>query len=239
MCRTAHARYHVGHNKIGQAPEYRVECIGDLEFAREWLDTDVANTSEDYEGDKAQPFIAFLEHIDLTREDTGTLRVGERHVIADMEFWITPVECHCPCDCERGTDCDEPKHNREAPTVADVEFFPVIVTDLPADEDHAPLLVDPVHARLVRADGMAEGDLVLADVPDSELRSLAPTDYINDQYEAHPAAYAYDPTCRCGVCCYFTDEAKVVVISRGHPWETCDPWRAGDFALIVPAVRLT
>ncbi|RAJ61683.1 hypothetical protein K378_04043 [Streptomyces sp. Amel2xB2] len=50
MCRTARARYHVGHNKVGQTPEHRVECIGDLEFAREWLDTDVANTAEDFQG---------------------------------------------------------------------------------------------------------------------------------------------------------------------------------------------
>ncbi|MFJ6748286.1 hypothetical protein ACIQNI_08855 [Streptomyces sp. NPDC091266] len=238
MSRTAHARYHVGHNKIGQAPEYRVECIGDIEFAREWLDTDVSNTAENYEGDKAQPFLTFLELVDLTREDAGTLRIGERHAIGDMEFWITPVECHCRCECERGADCDDPKHNREAPTVADIEFFPVVVTDVPADEDHAPLLVDPVHARLVQADGIAEGDTMLAGVPDKGQRVLARTYYFNDQYEAHPAPY--DQTCPCGVCVYLADEpGPVVNVSTDNPWETCDPWPAREIALIFPAERLT
>lgn len=236
MSNTAHVRYHIGHNKIGEAPEYRVECIGDLEFAREWLDIDVSNTAEDHEGDEAQPFLTFLTHVNLTREDVAP-RVGERHVIGDMEFWITPVECHCPCGCELGADCDHPKHNREAPTISDVEFFPVVVTDLPDDEDHAPLLVEPVHARLATAGEITEGDLILASFGEAVHR-LPEANYFNTQYDAHPSSY--DPTCECGVCTGFPDEpGPVVNVSTDNPWQTCDPWHESDLALIVPADRLT
>ncbi|MBI0374742.1 hypothetical protein JBE27_00230 [Streptomyces albiflaviniger] len=120
--------------------------------------------------------------------------------------------------------------------MVDAEFFPVVVTDVPADGDQAPLLVDPVHARLVRAGDVAEGDLILA-AAISMGHGLARTDYFNDQYEAHPAPYA--PKCECGACCNLADEpGPVVNVSPNNPWETCDPWPEGDLALIVPAARL-
>ncbi|MET8572984.1 hypothetical protein [Streptomyces sp. NPDC004783] len=112
-----------------------------------------------------------------------------------------------------------------------VDFFKAVVTSYPQDADHAPLLQDPVHARVARAGDVADGDLILAAV------SLRGTDYFNDQYIAHPEPY--DPACQCGVCCHLTHEkSDVVVLSNGRPWTTCDPWLADELALIVPALRL-
>ncbi|WP_406321026.1 hypothetical protein [Streptomyces sp. NBC_00519] len=118
-----------------------------------------------------------------------------------------------------------------------VEFFPVVVTALPADEDHAPLLVDPAAARLVRAGEVAEGDTILASVT-APTGALVGTDYFNDQYEAHPSAY--DPRCQCGVCCHLADEQGPVVVLSQTAWGDgyCDPWPASVLALVVPAERL-
>ncbi|MFD4588303.1 hypothetical protein [Streptomyces sp. NPDC058434] len=45
-----------------------------------------------------------------------------------------------------------------------IDFFDVVVTGYPVDTDHAPLLQDPVHARVARAGDVADGDLILAAV---------------------------------------------------------------------------
>lgn len=37
-----------------------------------------------------------------------------------------------------------------------VDFFEAVVTDYPDDADHAPLLADPVHARVARAGDVVE-----------------------------------------------------------------------------------
>ncbi|MEU0949854.1 hypothetical protein ABZ379_45440 [Streptomyces canus] len=111
------------------------------------------------------------------------------------------------------------------------DFFQTVVTAYPDDADHAPLLRDPVHARVARAGDVVAGDLILA--------ALSPggTDYFNDQYTAHPEPY--DPTCQCGVCCHLTHETgPVVVLSNGHPWSACDPWPSDALVLIIPARSL-
>jgi hypothetical protein len=109
-----------------------------------------------------------------------------------------------------------------------VDFFEAVVTAYPDDADHAPLLKDPVHARVARASDVVDGDLILAAV------SPRGADYFNDQYTAHPEPY--DPACQCGVCCHLTHEpGPVVVLSNGHPWPTCDPWLADALVLIIPA----
>ncbi|MFI5474991.1 hypothetical protein ACIA6D_32880 [Streptomyces cacaoi] len=118
-----------------------------------------------------------------------------------------------------------------------LEFFPVVVTDIPADEDHAPLLVDPAAARIVRAADVAEGDTVLASFPEyarvQPVEMLRP-DYFNDQYQASPKPY--DPTCGCGSCATMADhEGPVVDLGDDNPWDVCDPWPAADLVLIVPA----
>ncbi|MCY0959618.1 hypothetical protein [Streptomyces sp. H27-H5] len=114
-----------------------------------------------------------------------------------------------------------------------VEFFPVVVTALPADEDHAPLLVDPAAARIVRAEQVVEGDTVLASF--AAVGKRMPTaDYFNDQYAAYPMPY--DPTCGCGSCATMADhEGPVVNLGDNNPWAVCDPWPAADLVLIVPA----
>lgn len=98
----------------------------------------------------------------------------------------------------------------KGPLPEHVDFFEAIVTAYPDDADHA---------RVARADDIVYGDLILAAV------SLHGTDYFNDQYTAHPQPY--NPECGCGVCCHLTHEpGPVVVLSNGHPWETCNPWLA-------------
>ncbi|MEU4492640.1 hypothetical protein AB0F96_04055 [Streptomyces sp. NPDC023998] len=108
-----------------------------------------------------------------------------------------------------------------------VEFFPVVVTKYPDDEDHAPILEDESLARIVRARDVCDGDLILASFDDQ-----GRTDYFNDQYPA--SGFAYDRTCRCGVCCYFAHElGPVVVLADNSGW--CDPWLAGALVLIIPS----
>lgn len=112
-----------------------------------------------------------------------------------------------------------------------VDFFQAVVTTYPKDADHAPLLQDPATARVARARDIVGGDLILAAL----YRRGA--DYFNDQYTARPQPY--EPTCQCGVCCHLANEpGPVVLLSKGHPWETCDPWPADALVLIVPALSL-
>ncbi|MEV6836791.1 hypothetical protein AB0N17_20165 [Streptomyces sp. NPDC051133] len=120
----------------------------------------------------------------------------------------------------------------------DVELLPVIVTELPDDEDHAPLLVDPAAARVVRAADVADGDTVLASFPDYGKREgMLRSDYFNDQYEAHPMPY--DPTHGCGSCATMADhEGEVVNLGDDNPWEVCDPHAADALLLVVPARRI-
>ncbi|MFE5037075.1 hypothetical protein [Streptomyces sp. NPDC056683] len=117
---------------------------------------------------------------------------------------------------------------------ATIEFLPVIVTNVPDTEDQAPLLVDPAAARIVRADQITAGDTVLASFPNWGQKGMVRADYFNDQYEAHPMPY--DPTCGCGSCATMADhDGPVVNLGDTNPWDVCDPWAAGDLALIVPA----
>jgi hypothetical protein len=116
-----------------------------------------------------------------------------------------------------------------------LQILPVIVTRFPEDEDHAPLLVDPAAARIVRADEVAAGDTVLASFPDR--KGTPHADYFNDQYTAQPMPY--DPTHDCGSCATMADETGPVVnLGDDNPWDVCDPWAAGDLVLVVPAHRI-
>ncbi|MFF1307279.1 hypothetical protein [Streptomyces sp. NPDC058307] len=97
------------------------------------------------------------------------------------------------------------------------------MTAFPADEDHAPLLVDPAAARIVRAVEVGEGDTILASFPDyrhggavwarltayRNLGRLPRADYFNDQYQAHPMPY--DRACGCGSCANLADCTEAVV----------------------------
>ncbi|MFC8350379.1 hypothetical protein [Streptomyces sp. NPDC057280] len=106
MTSTKRTRYHVGNREIGLDVEYRVECIGTLAEAREWLRADVEAVAEDVED--PSPFDAFLDALDDAEI------VGEHH-IDTFAFFVQAVEdCGCPCDCaERGEKCDG-EHRREA-----------------------------------------------------------------------------------------------------------------------------
>ncbi|MEU1372017.1 hypothetical protein ABZ454_38925, partial [Streptomyces sp. NPDC005803] len=107
-----------------------------------------------------------------------------------------------------------------------IDILPVIVTDLPDDEDHAPLLVDPAAARIVRADQVAAGDTVLASFPDYGPRQgMLRTDYFNDQYTAQPVPYRRDRGC-CESCASAPGcNAFIVNLGDVH-WDECDLWQA-------------
>ncbi|GGR80813.1 hypothetical protein GCM10010252_19160 [Streptomyces aureoverticillatus] len=108
---TNRIRYHVGMNEIGLDPEYRIECLADLDGARTWLTADIENTAEDAEDDTE--FDALLCKLAQTPDAEI---VGEHRVDAYV-FWVRAVEdCGCPCDCaetNRADECDG-VHNREA-----------------------------------------------------------------------------------------------------------------------------
>ncbi|MDX3063431.1 hypothetical protein PV518_14770 [Streptomyces sp. ND04-05B] len=119
MNATSRTRYHVGMNEIGLDPEYRIECLPDLEGARAWLTADIENTAEDVEDDTE--FDALLAKLYET-PDAGI--VGEWTCDA-FTFWVRAVEdCACPCDCaetDRADECNG-THGREAapePKLAD------------------------------------------------------------------------------------------------------------------------
>jgi hypothetical protein len=119
-----------------------------------------------------------------------------------------------------------------------LSILPVIVTRFPDDEDHAPLLVDPAAARVVRADQVAAGDTVLASFPDyGQGEGMLRADYFNDQYQAHPVPY--DAKHGCGSCATMADHnGPVVDLGNTNHWDVCDPWPAGDLVLVVPAHRI-
>ncbi|TQF02027.1 hypothetical protein E6W39_06730 [Kitasatospora acidiphila] len=119
-------------------------------------------------------------------------------------------------------------------SIRHVDFHPVIVT---ATTDHPaahPALTRP-DLRIVRADSVRPGDLIVsafAATPDGRLRS---TDYF--ACGAYPAIpQPYDPECGCGVC--GTPEVEglegTVVLSTSYPWESCDPWPADELVLVLP-----
>ncbi|MET9253768.1 hypothetical protein [Streptomyces sp. NPDC003717] len=111
MTTTSRTRYHVGMNEIGLDPEYRIECLADLDGARAWLTADIENTAEDAEDETE--FDALLAKLAQT-PDAGI--VGEWACDAYV-FWVRAVEdCCCPCDCAatgRADACDG-VHSREA-----------------------------------------------------------------------------------------------------------------------------
>ncbi|MER5883068.1 hypothetical protein ABT160_04495 [Streptomyces sp. NPDC001941] len=108
-----------------------------------------------------------------------------------------------------------------------VEFFSVIVTKYPEDEDHAPVLEDQAHARLARAQDVCDGDLILAafDAASHE------ADYFNDQYPA--SGFEFSRSCPCGVCIHLADHPGPVVVLAD--WGgVCDPHPADALILIIP-----
>jgi hypothetical protein len=111
MNTTSRTRYHVGMNEIGLDPEYRIECLADLDGARAWLTADIENTAEDAEDETE--FDALLHK--LAQLPDAEI-VGEWTCDAYV-FWVRAVEdCGCPCDCAetgRADECDG-VHNREA-----------------------------------------------------------------------------------------------------------------------------
>ncbi|MFJ6074666.1 hypothetical protein ACIQFU_28200 [Streptomyces sp. NPDC093065] len=111
MNASSRTRYHVGMNEIGLDPEYRIECLPDLDGARAWLTADIENTAEDAEDETE--FDALLDK--LAQLPDAEI-VGEWTCDAYV-FWVRAVEdCGCPCDCAETGRADECNgtHSREA-----------------------------------------------------------------------------------------------------------------------------
>jgi hypothetical protein len=180
----------------------------------------------------------------------GYMIVFEDRIERGIVWPDRPVEARIIGHDGREHDLDGNFRNLEAAALAirehhltartrrgvDVELLPVIVTELPDDEDHAPLLVDPAAARVVKAAEVADGDTVLASFGTGG--GMLRSDYFNDQYTAHPMTY--DPTHGCGSCATMADhDGPVVNLGDDNPWEVCDPHAADSLLLVVPAARLT
>ncbi|MDX3020096.1 hypothetical protein [Streptomyces acidiscabies] len=88
---TNRTRYHVSMNETGLDSGYRIECLGDLDGARAWLEADIENTAE---GTKNRSeFDACL--VKLATVPNAEI-VGEHRIDAYL-FWVRAVEdCGCP-----------------------------------------------------------------------------------------------------------------------------------------------
>ncbi|MFB7124552.1 hypothetical protein [Kitasatospora sp. NPDC056273] len=89
--------------------------------------------------------------------------------------------------------------------------------------------------RVVRADEVRPGDLIVSAFALAAPGRLRRTDYFAcGPYPADPGPY--DPTCGCGVCGLPEVEGPhgTVVLTRGFPWECCDPWPADEPVLVDP-----
>jgi len=95
--------------EIGLTPEYRIECLADLDGARTWLTADIENTAADHDNNEA--FDALLAHLH-TLDDTHL--VGEHHADAYTFTVRAAVDCGCPCDCAAAGRACNGIHNREA-----------------------------------------------------------------------------------------------------------------------------
>lgn len=84
------------------------------------------------------------------------------------------------------------------------------------------------HARVARAADIGDGDLLLAGAG----RRLL-------QHPLHRLPRAFPPVVRLRRELSRHGARRVVVLSQGDPWESCDPWPADDRLLIVSAQRLT
>ncbi|MFE2943425.1 hypothetical protein ACFXKG_30880 [Streptomyces sp. NPDC059255] len=110
-----------------------------------------------------------------------------------------------------------------------MDFYPMVISRYPQDQDHAPTLADPAAARLVPAVDIAVGDVILAVV------DAMGCDYFNEEYTANPTDF--DPKCECGVCCEVAEEdGPIVVLTADYRGSgCCDPMLAKTLFLAVPA----
>ncbi|MFD8339252.1 DUF3263 domain-containing protein [Streptomyces solisilvae] len=114
-------------------------------------------------------------------------------------------------------------------TIQHAVFPPLIVTRRVEIEDLAPADVDTRRVRIVRADEIATGDLVLASF--DRLKTV----YFNAPYQAEPIPY--DRHCPCGVCELLADEPGPVVVISVTSRGVCAPHPAASPLLIAPAAR--
>ncbi|WP_282798317.1 hypothetical protein [Streptomyces sp. CC224B] len=113
------------------------------------------------------------------------------------------------------------------------------ITPRPVGEDYTP--IDPadfVRARVMRADQVTLGDMIVAAFPGAHEPGTAPVDadHFTDPYRAMPGPV--DPDCTC-LCCQsngYTEAADgpLVLITDGFPWDGCDVHPAAALLLVIP-----
>jgi hypothetical protein len=88
-----------------------------------------------------------------------------------------------------------------------------------------PAPVDMARSRIVRADAVRTGDLIVGAAFNGQVDMLD---------EPYPAEVRTEPGCGCDTC-RLVPEPRVL-LSDGFPYDAHDPWPVGDMVLIVPAV---
>ncbi|MFD5434772.1 hypothetical protein ACFWJ4_21785 [Kitasatospora sp. NPDC127067] len=119
-----------------------------------------------------------------------------------------------------------------------VDFHPVVVTAVTEHGASRRILASP-HLRIVRADQVRSGDLIVSAFQTAAPGRLPPADYFaSGPYPASPGLYY--PDCGCGVCGLPEVQGRngTVVLSTCYPWDTCDQWPTDDPVLIRPRRRL-
>ncbi|MFJ8442833.1 hypothetical protein [Kitasatospora griseola] len=119
-----------------------------------------------------------------------------------------------------------------------VELHAVIVTAITDHRASRRILASPL-LRIVRADQVVRGDLIVSSFQAPRASRLPKADYFTSgPYPADPGPH--DPTCGCGTCGLPEVQGPdgTVVLTTGFPWDTCDPWPADDLVLVLPLHRL-
>ncbi|WP_051826837.1 hypothetical protein [Kitasatospora aureofaciens] len=113
-----------------------------------------------------------------------------------------------------------------------IDFHPVVVTATTEHDAARHVLTWPM-LTVVRAAEVKPGDLIISGFRPADPYPRA--DYFaSGPYTANPEPY--DPTCGCGACDLeeALSQTNTVVLTKGHPWDTCDPWPADEPVLILP-----
>ncbi|MGW3073923.1 hypothetical protein [Kitasatospora sp. NPDC001132] len=128
-----------------------------------------------------------------------------------------------------------PPTRRDTATSAHrVDFRPVIATATTEHRASRRIFANPA-LRIVRADEVLFGDLIVSAFPPAAPVRLRSTDYFaSGPYPANPGPY--NPDSGCGVCGLPDAQGPhgTVVLTRGYPWESCDPWPADELVLVLP-----
>ncbi|WP_435245032.1 hypothetical protein [Streptomyces tendae] len=115
--------------------------------------------------------------------------------------------------------------------------YRVFIPDRPTGGPYDLVRPDDLErARVIRADEVQRGDLLLADFPDFDhpATGLLTAEHFTDPYWAAPSPV--DPGCGCLCCqgCAWTAaDGPLVKLNDGFPWDGCTIFRATDLLLVA------